>query len=133
MKRTVYLCSLALIISAVAFTGFSRPVLAYSDSDEARGEHCYAKVYGTYSRPLWPYYRVCHEAGIFECLSGGCEFIGWDRYNNVIYDVFFILGDGHPTSIQWCAPYYNIIWYAETRVWACGEYIVAAIGPPGIR
>ena len=133
MKRTVYLCSLAFLVTTVAILGVSRPALAYSDSEEAWGEHCYAKVSGTYPRFLWPYYRVCHEASIFECLSGRCEFIGWDRYGHVIYDVFFILGNGGPTYIQWCAPYNNIVWYAETRVWACGEYTVVAIGPPGIR
>lgn len=138
MKRTLYLYGLALLISLIAFLGFVGTVKASSpnmDEDEEWGQYTYACVRGFWTRIGLEYWKVEHEAGIFECLKGSCRFKGWDKAGNLLYNKFYWLGPQMraPMFIEYNPPYYWVIWRATTETTMWVEQSIALIGPPGAR
>jgi hypothetical protein len=149
MKRTVALLGLAFLVSIVAFLSFVGPVRAPLlppglDEDDVWSEpNGYASAYvrGTYNRngPYpWKYYRIHHEADIFECLRGRYQFFGKDISNNLVYSYYGVIQNG-ATYVESDPPYYNTIVFANTETWApyyyppspYMEYAHACIGLPG--
>jgi hypothetical protein len=149
MKRTVALLGLAFLVSMVAFLSCVGQAMAPLlppgwDEDDVWSEpngYAHAYVGGSYNRNApypWKYYRVHHEADIFECLRGRYHFFGNDKDNNPVYSYYGVI-QGGATHAESDPPYYNTIVFADTETWApyysppspSMEYAHACIGPPG--
>jgi hypothetical protein len=136
MRRTIYLLGIAFLVSMVAFLSCVAPVKAYVDEyREVSTPNGYAEayLYGTYSRPLYPFYRVHHEATIHTVSTGHAHFRGYSKTGQQLYNVGQDIS-GAETTVSYDPGKYNVIWDAWTETWApneSGEYAAAVIGPPG--
>lgn len=130
MKRELYLCGLAFVISLVAYASFVSPVLAYMDEDERWDGYAYALVRGSWRRIGYPYYSVYHKGCVSSGKTGWTNFIGWGQYG-VLYNNIYPL-DGNCKDET--PPFYNQVWAAGTYTFCHqGGYAVAFIGPPGAQ
>jgi hypothetical protein len=145
MKRTVYLCGIAFLVSAIVFLGLASSVKApiyppppdESDVWSEPNGYAHAYVIGSWYRVGYPYYTVHHEADIFECLKGRYHFIGYGK-GVTLYSVWGVMQNGVMHAEYDPGLYYQI-WGADTETWApyssppnpYMEYAHALIGPPG--
>jgi len=108
------------LVSMIALSAFVSAVKAYVDENDVWSEpngYAHAYVKGSWTRFGLPYYKVHHEADIFECLKGRYHFKGWDKNGNVLYDIWGVMENG-VMHVEYDPPFYYKVWGALTEVWA---------------
>ena len=123
-----------LPILLIALVGMSCLVATASpnlDKDDERSTpngYAEAIVTGSWSLFGHPYYQTHHQAKTSPSnLTGTAIFTGWNKSGGVVYNVTV----NFVGSYSYDAPYYNVVWTAQTVCIVVGETAVASIGPHG--